>query len=349
MPYFSVCIPNFNYGRYLGETIQSVLDQTFSSFEILVSDNASTDNSVEVIESFDDDRIHLVRNRYNIGFAPNLQRATEPARGKFMILLSSDDLMRPDALACYYEILKNQGEREEHTVLTSSTDVIDSNGALTMVSYKPPGQTLRTFVGMNRIGELKFDGTELMRGKDVLRQGILQCRSVGGFASMAYPRKLWEAVEGYDTTYQIFPDSAYWHKILALDPDYIWVGNRLFAYRVHGTNQAAQAGRSLKEQVDAYNRMMNYPQSVLDDLGVTRDQMIRSHIRTLFLDKSLGQLSRGRWTQSFKMLAFAFATYPGHALLQRRTYLTTSLLMLGPFGIWLSKIGRAIFHERGRA
>ena len=56
---FSICIPNFNYAQYIGETIQSVLDQTYQNFEIIIADNASTDNSVEVVQSFDDNRIRL--------------------------------------------------------------------------------------------------------------------------------------------------------------------------------------------------------------------------------------------------------------------------------------------------
>ena len=92
-PTFSICIPNYNYGRYIGDTIQSVLDQSYPHFEIIVADNASTDNSVEVVQSFNDPRIRLVQNRYNVGFGPNLQRATMHARHDFVNLLSSDDQM----------------------------------------------------------------------------------------------------------------------------------------------------------------------------------------------------------------------------------------------------------------
>ena len=52
LPSFSICIPNYNYGRYIGETIQSILNQTYQNFEIIVTDNASTDNSVKEIKSF---------------------------------------------------------------------------------------------------------------------------------------------------------------------------------------------------------------------------------------------------------------------------------------------------------
>src|SRR5690349_10985865 len=73
----SVCIPNFNYGRYLRAAIESVLGQSHQDFEIVIADNASTDDSVEVVESFRDPRIRLRRNRTNVGFAPNVDRTTE--------------------------------------------------------------------------------------------------------------------------------------------------------------------------------------------------------------------------------------------------------------------------------
>ena len=100
-PTFSVCIPNYNYARYVGETIRSVLDQTYPHFEVVVVDNASTDASLDVIRSFHDPRIRVFANRYNIGFAPNLQKATAYARNEYLNLLSADDVMRPDALERY--------------------------------------------------------------------------------------------------------------------------------------------------------------------------------------------------------------------------------------------------------
>ena len=137
---FSVCIPNYNYERYLGQTIDSVLAQTYPHFEIVVADNASTDGSVAAVRGYDDPRIRLIENRYNIGFSPNLDRATESATGDFLILLSSDDLMRPDALETYARVLEGLGERSEDAVLTSALDVIDSAGEVTGVSWRPPGE-----------------------------------------------------------------------------------------------------------------------------------------------------------------------------------------------------------------
>src|SRR5262249_39287292 len=135
-PTFSICIPNFNYGRYIGETIQSVLDQTYTNFEIIVADNASTDNSVEVVEPFKDKRIRLIRNNLNIGFSPNLQRATMFARNSFLNVLSSDDQMKPNALEAYAEVLTKLGEDADRAVLFSQAEAFDERGAITNLIRK---------------------------------------------------------------------------------------------------------------------------------------------------------------------------------------------------------------------
>ena len=90
MTEFSICIPNFNYGRYLGETIATVLSQDVADLEVCVSDNASTDDSREVVGQIADERLRLSVNPTNVGFAPNLDRAGSMATGKTMIMLSSD-------------------------------------------------------------------------------------------------------------------------------------------------------------------------------------------------------------------------------------------------------------------
>lgn len=81
-PRFSICIPCFNHGAYIGRTIESVF-QTLSDFEIIIADNASTDSLLSVIQSYRDPRLRVIEKSYNIGFASNLQRAWESASGDF--------------------------------------------------------------------------------------------------------------------------------------------------------------------------------------------------------------------------------------------------------------------------
>ncbi len=101
----SVTIPTFNYGHYIGKTIQSVLDQTFKDFEILILDNASTDDTKETVKGMEDGRIRYYKNEYNIGFVNNLNRCIQLANGKYISILHADDVYLPQMLEIASEIL----------------------------------------------------------------------------------------------------------------------------------------------------------------------------------------------------------------------------------------------------
>jgi glycosyltransferase involved in cell wall biosynthesis len=89
----SVCIPSYNASRLIGKTIASVLNSTYSDFELIVNDDASTDDTREVVSSFHDERIRFFRNETNLGVPANWNRALERASGEFIGLLNHDDLL----------------------------------------------------------------------------------------------------------------------------------------------------------------------------------------------------------------------------------------------------------------
>lgn len=98
-PLVSVCIFNYNYGRYLFECLDSVFSQTYSNIEICFSDNASTDESWEIANSFSSahpGKMSLSRNRINFGPNINLFNCILNARGKYILKLCSDDALNPD-------------------------------------------------------------------------------------------------------------------------------------------------------------------------------------------------------------------------------------------------------------
>jgi glycosyltransferase involved in cell wall biosynthesis len=96
LPLVTIAIPNYNHGRYLKQCIQSALDQTYANLEVLVSDNASTDDSISVIESFHDPRLRWWRNATNLGVFPNWDRLVGEGRGEYFKLLQSDDWLEKD-------------------------------------------------------------------------------------------------------------------------------------------------------------------------------------------------------------------------------------------------------------
>ncbi|HUL32094.1 MAG TPA: glycosyltransferase family 2 protein, partial [Thermodesulfobacteriota bacterium] len=91
----SVCIPSYNGARFIGATIKSVLDSVYQDFEIIISDDASTDSTFKVIESFHDGRISVYRNERNLGVVRNWNQALTKATGDYVGLLNHDDLYGP--------------------------------------------------------------------------------------------------------------------------------------------------------------------------------------------------------------------------------------------------------------
>jgi glycosyltransferase involved in cell wall biosynthesis len=98
-PLVSICIYNYNYGRYLRECIESVFNQTYQNIEICFSDNASTDDSWEIALEYVQkypNRVNVIRNRQNYGPATNIWNCMMNVHGKYVLKLCSDDAMKPN-------------------------------------------------------------------------------------------------------------------------------------------------------------------------------------------------------------------------------------------------------------
>jgi glycosyltransferase involved in cell wall biosynthesis len=102
-PLISVIMPVYNGGPFLQSAIQSILDQTYQNFELLIIDDCSKDNSPEVVRSFKDPRIHFVQNTKNLGLAGNRNKALGLAKGEFIAIMDNDDLSHPRRLELQLE------------------------------------------------------------------------------------------------------------------------------------------------------------------------------------------------------------------------------------------------------
>jgi glycosyltransferase involved in cell wall biosynthesis len=102
----AVTIPTYNRAYLLPGVIRSVLEQSFTDFELFVSDNASTDGTRDIVASFDDPRIQYVLNETNIGVHANLSRGFQLGSAPYLTVLQDDDLMLPDNLKRKVEVLE---------------------------------------------------------------------------------------------------------------------------------------------------------------------------------------------------------------------------------------------------
>ena len=104
MPKVSVIMPNYNYGRFLGEALQSVLGQTFADFEIIVVDDGSTDNTKEVVGSFADTRVKYIYQE-NRGVSAAYNRGILASSGEYIAFLDADDVWLPQKLELQVKVL----------------------------------------------------------------------------------------------------------------------------------------------------------------------------------------------------------------------------------------------------
>lgn len=101
MPEISVILPVFNGERYIRKSIESVLNQSFRNFELIIINDGSTDGTADIIASFDDDRIEII-NQSNQGPGAARNNALKIANGEYVMYLDSDDWFCPDALDIAY-------------------------------------------------------------------------------------------------------------------------------------------------------------------------------------------------------------------------------------------------------
>ncbi len=137
-PQVTIGFPIYNGERYLQETLDSLLSQTFSDFELIIADNASTDRTEEICRRYaaDDSRIRYLRNQENVGAALNHNRLVEMAAGEYFKWAAHDDLCAPEFLEKCVEVLD---ANPDAVLCYPRTTAIDENGREIKVYPAKPG------------------------------------------------------------------------------------------------------------------------------------------------------------------------------------------------------------------
>lgn len=109
MELVSIIMPTYNCGRFIRESIESVIAQTYTVWELLIVDDCSTDNTAEIVAAYKDSRIHYQRNNQNMGAALSRNKALREAKGRYIAFLDSDDVWAPDKLEKQIAFMEQNG------------------------------------------------------------------------------------------------------------------------------------------------------------------------------------------------------------------------------------------------
>lgn len=281
-PLVSILIPTFNRVDYLGQAIDSALAQTYKNIEIIVHDDASTDDTSALLKKYSDPRLRLIRTEDNHGMLGGWNYIVKQARGKYLKFLASDDLLDP---TCVGELVDAALQNPRAAIITCQRKFIDEKGRV----VKKMG-----FAGHSVV----VDGLE--HAKWILT--TLRENKIGEPTAVMYPRSLVVKAGEYDQTFSQFADFEYWIRLLQFG-ELVYVHKPLCSFRTHAgsnTSAAIRDGRFITEifaLIDKYYKVRNfviaYGLTDKDRDNVTKLKTLDTlkNIKDLFIH---GQLSQAR-------------------------------------------------------
>ena len=166
----SIITPCYNSEKFIGETIESVLGQTYKDWEWWVVDDCSTDDSVEIISRYSDPRIHLIVLEKNAGAAEARNAGLEKAKGRYISFLDSDDVWLPHFLETSIKYLQKNNEelvyatykRHDEDLKPLLEDFIaEDNITYDRILYNCPIPMLTAMYDSKRIGKIKIPDVDM--------------------------------------------------------------------------------------------------------------------------------------------------------------------------------------------
>lgn len=217
LPFISVVIPTYNHANFLQKSLGSVLSQTYQNFEVIVVDNSSTDNTDEVVYSFEDSRVQLIKINNNGVIAASRNLGIRRARGKWIAFLDSDDLWYPRKLeVCCKKISEKylQGcdvithDELVNNIITSSNKVL----------HHGPHQKEFYLT-------LLKEGNRLSPSATMVRKEFIDCYNISFSEEISYA-----TVEDY----------GFWLDLARHNAYFIFIHEVLGEYVIHGNNSSAR-------------------------------------------------------------------------------------------------------------
>jgi glycosyltransferase involved in cell wall biosynthesis len=230
-PSVSVLIPTYNYARFIGEAVESVLAQDFRDFELLILDDCSTDNTAEVARPFcaRDPRVRFTANSKNLGMVNNWNHCLNQAQGRYIKFIFGDDkLCDPQALGKMIALL----ERHPSATLAASARTILDEDSKAVDFWR----TLKN--GCHN-------------GRKVIVSCLVENKNLVGEPSAVLFRKK-DAQRGFDPKLRQIVDLEMWFHLLE-NGNLAYTREPLCGFRVHGRQQTTvnhSAGVALKEHSD---------------------------------------------------------------------------------------------------
>jgi len=244
-PFVTIAIPTYNRASLVRECVRSALAQSYQAFEVLVSDNASTDETQEVLKEFHDRRLRVIKQESNIGLNPNWNACLEEARGEYIVFVSDDDIISPWLLDRCVALARRE---PQIPVVVALSDVHFVAELRTW--HAPPNQKL---------------GTGIWDGADILQE-YLEERISAPMCTIVIKTESLRARGGFPVDFPFAGDTIAWASLL-LGAKAGFVNEPCGMVRVHGTNETSRL---------ALDTRVTFLQRVVDLIISTADSSIEN-------------------------------------------------------------------------
>ena len=224
-PLVSVNMPVYNGAAYIEAAIESVVQQTYPHWELIVVNDASTDDTVQIVNSFKDDRIKLIHNQTQLGLAHVRNVAIAASKGKYIAILDSDDIAGKDRLALQLAFLE---AHPKHCLVCSWVNAIDANG-----------------VSINQ-QQFMYTDAELST--------VLFFHNCIAQSSVMLRRSMLPDEAPYDPAFPPAEDYQLWVRMLRKHPAHL-MQQTLLHYRLHEANSSAKNSTVTEAAVQNVLRM----------------------------------------------------------------------------------------------
>jgi glycosyltransferase involved in cell wall biosynthesis len=216
-PRISVLLPTYNYARYLPEAIESVLAQDWTDFELIISDDRSTDGSAAVVARYatQDPRIRFTHQPKNLGMVPNWNWCLAQARGEYIKFLFGDDsLGSPQALRQLHALLESHPRA---SLAASARSILRDDSSIAGIW-----------------DEFQHGGRH--PGAQVMARCLTETRNLIGEPSVTLFRRN-QAGRGFDVRYRQLVDLEFWFHLLE-QGDFVYTPEPLCCFRHHALQQS---------------------------------------------------------------------------------------------------------------
>lgn len=241
-PKVSIVIPAYNNVQFISDTLESVLSQTYTDYEVVIADHSSIDGTAEVIDRYrGDSRLRVLTPTPEGGGAErNWNRVSKEARGYYIKLVCGDDLLMPTALE---EQVNALSENPSAVLVACKRDLVDAAGQVFIKSR-----------GLQGI-------SGLVRGHQAVRAAVVAGSNIFGEpACVMFRRDLLETVGGWDNTYPYLIDQATYSAV-CFHGDVVAVPRSLAQFRISASQWSVRLSKQQSDQAIAFHKSIaaGYP------------------------------------------------------------------------------------------